>query len=412
MDKSMKRPTLLLIGIIIASSIVLCAKRVGADQTASPSSDLSSLNKKAVPWSAKMQELYKALSELLTDVTSNGRFNDPKNKVRIQAEAEKLASLVHDLNKKEMIRVDVDPTVQMVAEMLGRETKHAAAELKRGNRDYARTILRSVPTYCIACHTRNASGVQFSELPLEPSSGSLSPVERGQFFAASRQFDRAQDQFKSVIQDPETAVTNIFEWEQAVHQSLAIAVRVKNDPAQAREIAKTILKTPNAPSFMKEDAKTWMVSINEWQQELPHHEMTEEGLYAEAVRLMGKARETQKYPMDRTADVYYLRASAATHDLLQVAPKGMHSGEALLLAGLSYEVLSPVNMEDLHEAFYGACIRSAPHSPTAEICYRRLEADITADFTGSAGTDIPEDVRLSLKDLQQVSQPTLINVRQ
>jgi hypothetical protein len=401
MEKLMKRPTLLVIGIIIAVSIVLSSKRVGADPI-----------EKTPPWNAKMQELYKALSELLTDVTSNGRFNDPGNRARIQAEAEKLASLVHDLNKKGMVRADVDPTVQMVAAMLGRETKYAAEELKRGNREYARTILRSVPTYCIACHTRNTSGVQFSELPLEPSSGSLSSVERGEFFAASRQFDRAQDQFKNVIRDPKTAQTNIFDWEQAVHQSLAIAVRVKNDPAEAREIVKAILKTPNAPTFMKEDAKAWLTSINEWQQEPPHHAMTEERLYAEAVRLMGKARETQKYPMDRTADIYYLRASAATHDLLQVAPMGEHSGEAMLLAGLSYEVLSPVNLEDLHEAFYGACIRKSPHTPTAEICYRRLEADVTADFTGSAGTDIPEDVRLNLKDLQQVSQPTLINVRQ
>lgn len=400
----MKRTTLLVLGLIVVGSIILCAKRVGADELARPDPKASPpLTEKAIPWSGKMQSLYKTLSDVLTDVTSNRRFNDPENKLRIQMETDELARLAHDLNRKNMVRADADPTVEMVAEMLGSETKRAASELKRGHRTYARSILLSVPSYCIACHTRNSTGVEFAELPIEPSTKSLTPIERGEFYAASRQFDRAQDQFKLIIQDSKFAAVDVFDWQKAVHHSLAIAVRVKQDPSQAKEIVQAILKTPNAPFFMKQDAKSWLASINEWQQESPRHAASEEGLYSEAVRLLARARETQKYPMDRTADIFYLRASAATHDLLQVAPNGPHSSEAFLLAGLSYEVLNPVNLENLHELYYGACIRKAPHSPTAEICFQRLEQDITQDYTGSIGVDIPEDVRQSLENLQRLA---------
>lgn len=188
-----------------------------------------------------------------------------------------------------MTAPDRDPTLPIIADMLGRETKRAALALKRGDWAYGRSILRSVPGYCIACHTRNSTGPQFSKVSFEPTSTGMSSLEKGEFFAASRQFDRAQDEFSKVIHDAQIVERQPFDWERAV-------------------------------------------------------------------RLMAKAREMQKYPVDRTADVLYLRTSAATHDLLQAAPVGPHLGEALLLAGLSYEILSPLKAEDLHEIFYEACV--------------------------------------------------------
>jgi len=384
----------------VMGSLSLPINQVTADEA-------TTVKSSGIRWSSKMQELYKTLADLLTDVSSTKRYFDPVNKTRIESEATHLSALGHDLAKMGGTPSDPDPTIQIVAGMLRRETKRAADELKRGNRAYARNILRSVPNYCIACHTRNSTGPQFDRLPFEPTSKSLSTEERGEFFAASRQFDRAQGEFLKMIQDPQPTNQNNWNWEKAVHNSLAIAIRVKNDPLQAQEIVDAVLKTPNAPSFMKEDAKAWKKSIAEWREEPAHQPMTEEGLYAETLRLMSKARDMQNYPMDRTADVYYLRASATVHDLLQAAPNGVHAEDALLLAGISYEVLSPLKVEDLHEIYYEACIRRAPHSPTSELCYRRLEADTVLDYTGSGGTDVPDEVHQRLSELRGLSQPTI-----
>ena len=201
-------------------------------------------------WSTKMQSLYKALSELLTDVTSDSQFNNLKNKKRIENEASALANLAHDLDTNEVSSPDRDPTIQIVARMLARESKRAANALKSGNRVYARSVLRSLPSYCIACHTRNASGPQLKSLPFEPSNNTLTQLERGEFYTATRQFDRAQNEFKKMIQNPNTEKVNTWDWERAVRQSLAIAIRVKKDPSQAMAITETILASPQAPSFM------------------------------------------------------------------------------------------------------------------------------------------------------------------
>jgi hypothetical protein len=236
---------------------------------------------------------------------------------------------------------------------------------------------------------------------LEPSGkgGALSQVERGEFYAATRQFDRAQNEFIGVINNPEVAKNLPLDWIKAVHDSLAIAVRVKRDPDLARNVATAVLTTDNAPVFERQDAVQWKASIDDWHQELPRIPQTETGLYAEMVRLMSKAHDTQKYPADHSGDVYYLRASSVAHDLLQMAPNGPLAPEALLMEGICYEVLSPVNLEDLHGIYYEACIRRAPHTPTAELCYRRYEQSTFFDYTGSAGMEIPADVREKMLEL-------------
>ena len=146
----------------------------------------------------------------------------------------------------------------------------------------------------------------------------------------------------------------------------------------------------------------------DWKNEIPRQAITEEGLYSEALRLTAEAHRLQKYPLDRSADVIYLRASAALHHLLQVAPEGRHAGEAFLLAGLCYEVLKPLNLEELHEIYYEACIKKVPHSATAELCYHRYEESIYMGFTGSGGTDIPQDVKEKLGKLENLAHTSPI----
>ena len=355
-------------------------------------------------WSANMQELYKILASLMNDVASDQQFNNPSNRHRIENEAKRLSSLAHDLKDSDPSALDADPTVRILSTMFAQEAQQAVVELKRNNRAYARNILRAVPSYCIACHTRNSSGPQFAKLPFEPSVN-LTQLERGSFFAASRQFDRAQDEFKKIVKNGLLAKSQPFQWERSVYQSLSIAIRVKKDPGQALEIVQTVLETPDAPVFLKQYAQQWKLSILEWQKESAVPLKTEEGLYTEAKRLMAKAREVQKYPMDRMADVLYLRATAIVHDLLQVAPQGNYVGEAFLLAGLCYEVLSPLRLEDLHNIYYEACIRKSPHTATAELCYQRYEESIYLGYTGSAGTDVPADMNTKLNELKVLAQP-------
>ena len=355
-----------------------------------------------------MQGLSKTLSEIITDVSSDQRFKDPANKAKIIQEAETLAGLAHDLQKKSVAFPNQDPTLPIITGILARESKRAVIELKRDNRSYARSILKTIPGICMTCHTRNASGPQFASGAFEPTSPGLTQLEQAEFFVATRQFDRAQDIYKKVVESADEAKKNPFAWEKAVQQSLAIAVRVKQNPTEALAIASKVVKIVEAPTFTREDAQVWETSIRNWQKEPSRKAMSARGYMAEIARLMTEAKRMQKYPLDRKGDIYYLRASAVTHDLLQSFPKSPEADQALLMAGLSYEVLTPLKTDHLHEIYYEACIRRSPHTPLAESCYRRFEENIYYGYTGSAGTEIPEEVEDQLKQLRILAFPSSV----
>jgi hypothetical protein len=208
-----------------------------------------------------------------------------------------------------------------------------------------------------------------------------------------------------MIEDPTGPVVRSLEWEQAIHLGLAIAVRVKRDPEQSLALVEKVIGAKKGPYFLKQDALKWKESILKWKEQTSRRTLTEEGLHLEAMQLITQAREVQKYPADHAADVLYLRASAVIHELLQTAPDGRFGQEALLMAGMCYDALRPLGLEDIHDIYYEACIKKAPHTPTAEICYRRYEQSTYEGYTGSAGSFLPTEVQQKLQQLENLAHP-------
>jgi hypothetical protein len=182
-----------------------------------------------------------------------------------------------------------------------------------------------------------------------------------------------------------------------------VSVRVKKNPAVAMEIASAVIAAPTTPEFTKQNARKWKESIAAWQAEPEHKTNTEEGLYLEMKRILQQARDSQKYPADRSAEVLYLRTTALAHDLLTEFPNGSHKAEALLIAGLSYEILSDPIMWPMHEIYFETCIRTAPHSTIAGECFRHFEESIFVGWSGSGGTFIPDEVQARMNELKALA---------
>jgi hypothetical protein len=357
-------------------------------------------------WAASMKGLEKALQELLLDLNNDKRFSSTKNFGRIEKNAEKFAKLAHELKVTNADSPDADPTIQIIAGQFSDEAKEAYKLLASGHRDYAREKLRSMTGYCMACHTRNSNGPSFQGIIAAPAVQSLRGLERADFFTSTRHFDRALDEYEKLLSEPANVEHRVFDWEKAIRAGLAISVRVKKDPERSLSIIDRVLAAPKAPFFLREQAIEWKKSLNAWKAEGRVTPQTEEGYYAHAIKLLGDARALQKYPADRSADVLYLRASSAVHDLLSFAPNGKYATDALYLAGLCYEVLHDLNLWDQHEFYYLACIKRSPHTEIARQCFKHYEQSVFFGYTGSGGTHIPSDVGMRLKYLELLSTPS------
>ena len=360
-------------------------------------------SKPANPVPAKMQKLYLTLSDLLTHSSSSERYSDKSNKSKIEEDLKILSTLSHTMNDREFKGEKSDPTLTILSGYLNEESKSAYDAFKNGKFEYSRNIVRALPGTCIACHSRTDNGAQFDKLGLEPSEGNMSAIEKAEFYAATRQFDRAEKEFLSIIENEKTASEDPYTWEQAIRQSVTVAIRVKKDAQLAKKIIDSALTQKKAAFYVKQDLAQWKKSVDQWLKEPKRTIKTEKGLYAEGARLISEAHKLQKFPMDHSADISYLRASSLYYDLIQLAPTGKHVSEALMMQGICNEVLSPKGFEDLHRLFYEACIRKSPHTQTAMDCYRNYERSTIQGYTGSAGVSVPEDIKQKLLDLFSLS---------
>jgi hypothetical protein len=177
-------------------------------------------------------------------------------------------------------------------------------------------------------------------------------------------------------------------------------VRVRKDPSAGGKLVAMVIAEPSAPVFLKARAVRWRDSIEKWKAEPPVRTMNGEQTWAKTKRLLREASEMQNYPADHSADVLFLRVSAAAHDTLSLAPDGPHAAEALHAAGVAYEALGEPALWPLHEIYFEACVRQAPHTAIAAICYKRYEESVYFGYSGSGGMSIPPDVERTLRELR------------
>jgi len=360
----------------------------------------------ATTWNRNMQTLFQSLQELLVLTVDDAKFNDPKNTARIESAAEAMMKGAHDVSKMRGKSPDLDPSVGIFSALLQDESRRAYEAYKSGHKEYARSLFKNMASACVACHSRTAAG---SRLQWDFSAGfaqGLSQYQQAELLAAGRSFDAALTALEKVLTDFEMAKKRPYDWNRALRFALAISIRMERDPAKALALLEKTSKTPGTPQFSKLDMQDWIRSLTAWKAEKASGAVepsSEEGLNQEAKRLLGLARAAQRYPMDRAGDILYLRATSLLHQQLQVAPAGAKSSEAMLLLGLSYEVLRDFELWNLNEIYFEACIHRAPHTDTSETCYRKLEESVITGYTGSSGTDIPDGARKKLDSLRKMA---------
>lgn len=356
-------------------------------------------------WPQKMQELSKTITELLPDITRSNAPTDTEKK-RLEKNAKKLARLAHTIkmpaeSKEGVVRPDTDPTLTFVSGLFAADAKLAYNAIHIGNYDYGKSTLRTLTSYCVACHTRTDKGPQFPKLDVKMDG--LAPIEKGRVLAATRQFDAALAEFEKIIADPKTADSNPFGWGTAMRHALTIAIRVKKDPAVANAVLAKAKSLPRVPPLFAAYLPSWQASIDEWKSEKKAGS-SEEDLYSLAKKLSARAVAEQTYPFDHRLDVLYLRISETAHDLLGQYPKSPHAPEALLMIGNAYGLLSDRFLSPLPEMYYAACVRLVPHSDMAEQCFQRYEETVHFGYSGSAGTMLPADTSETLEQLRKLGQ--------
>lgn len=363
--------------------------------------------KDARSWASQMQKMSKNLERLMPYVFSREEFSDSKNRNQVKELVTDYSRSVQHVPEHMGKKIlGDDPLVKYYLDNLKDGGQQGLRAFNEGHLDYSRNILKDSMGACFNCHTTTQLGPEntFSTSRLD-SSFRIYPTEKADYYVATRQYDQAIRVLEGVLERPDTSAEQPHEQMLAMKKYLALMVRVRKEPTRAGDTIAKYLKNGNPPYFVATEAEAWVKSLRRWASE----KRKQPKPLQKAKDLMKQAARAQS--AYHAGYVENLRVTALLHEALKDTKKPLEKADIYRMLGDSYDIVSDLGMWDLPEAYYEACVRTAPKSKVAQACYRNYERAIVMGFSGSAGVFIPAEERSKMRDLKDIAQAGAVQPR-
>ena len=348
----------------------------------------------------EMHEMAKEITTLQKFMLSDTEFAAPKNEEAIKKSMGSLENHLEHLGQQSFAS---DPALKVNLSLLRSHVTDATRAFKDGSKPFARYMLQSSLQMCIACHTRRKAA-DFA-WP-EPEAGALPALDRADYYFATRQFSKGRELYESMVTGYPGNKEPQWNLRRAMLSLAVFYARVQEDPAAGSAYFAKVAENKELPAYLQQETKAWSKEFGDWAREKPAktEKATDAALLARAKKLLRHDDFTLVSEVGRSFHVRRLRASALLHRVLESpGEKSPAKAEALLYLGQIYPRISSNIFFRFGEMYLKACIQDYKKTASARSCYVALELLVTEGFTGSAGTNIPQDEEVELMRLKRLA---------
>ncbi|MBM3223352.1 MAG: hypothetical protein FJZ47_06085 [Candidatus Tectomicrobia bacterium] len=349
------------------------------------------------PLQPTMQAFFHALTTAFPWSLDAQQFQDPAQRPRILEALRALASNAAGLSSHGQ---DVPQSFDFLRRSLARNAEDAAQRYAQGEYRSARFALQQLTDNCFACHSRFTNPTAFNlgaRFLAATKVKELGLRDQVRLAVATRQFDTAlntcEETLRStVLTAADIDVMGIFE------DYLKLALRVRGDFPRATAALGQFLQRSDVPFYVRERLTSWRVAL----QELQPQGLTGEALpRARALIQAGQLRN--RFPADHQGLIHFVVASSLLHRALSTPPADPASlAELYYLLGITESYISRTSWVTETAFFLETAIRLAPSSPVAMQAYDLLNAYILAEYTGSSGAHVPQELQEQLEELRKL----------
>lgn len=338
---------------------------------------------------ASMRAAFQSLVGLQPYLASPPRFRDPKNAQVIAEKLQAMAAVPHAFPARAGTG---EPGLEALSGLFDGSLRSVQARFAGGEHEYARLQLRTITSLCFGCHSRVQASKDFEDLGHQVEALGLTPFEKAELLAATRQFDRAAAAYQAILAAPPRSEREHLQYTQALRHLLGILVRVKGDAAATTALLDGLARRGDLPKPITHLVESWRRDAAAWRKDrFDPRKASSAALVKKARALVEQAGGRAAFLSDSSRDILYLRASNALHEALARDGRLQQRGEALYLLGLCSAAVQDPTLWELDRLYFEACVRENPHSALARRCFARLSDRVYFGYTGSAGTNIPDD---------------------
>jgi hypothetical protein len=220
--------------------------------------------------------------------------------------------------------------------------------------------------------------------------------EQAKLFLVTRQFDKSQDAYRQIFASKQYTGDQLAlaDW---IADYLSIAIRVKKDFAGAKATLTQLKSRTDLPMYMQSDIQAWIKEVDQLSK---RKDM--KATLPNIRTLMNEAKSIVQFPADREALIHYLLASSLLHEYILTTPKGKDAAEAYFLLGMTESMSARSYWLSQNEYYFETAIRMDPSSTYAKRAFKQLEENTLFEYSGSAGTYIPDEVQKHMNELRDL----------
>lgn len=346
-----------------------------------------------------MRQFFEELKYLKKYSVSEKKFSDPKNTVEISQHLNSFAKAAKAAGHDPILKHDNFKFSQRVLENHIQET---ARVFDKGNKNFSRWMLNSTLSVCMSCHSQMPSGNRtFFEFTKQESY--FSEFEQAEFLFATHDFDKASALYDKII-NRSLKFDDKFEVEKALERQVAYYSRIKRNPKEAIKKFESYKKVQNLTETTLRDIDNWILQFKNWQLDhdiVPKFANEKEILKFARTHLDPKAAKTnnQSYGPDLVTHLY---TSGLLYEYLFTHPKSKATPEILYWLAVSDRMINHNFFYSLADLYLKECVIEYPTLPIAKKCYSEYEKEMIFSYSGSAGTNLPGDVKDELESLQRL----------
>jgi hypothetical protein len=344
---------------------------------------------------ALMRDMLENLQVLLPASASTQSFADPARADEIRQALQALASNASAIADHAGAR---DRSSRYLADAVAHDARQVLRAWSQGRTESSIFFLHQTTQNCVACHTRlpHPGDSPFSEsLAKSATLAALPALERARIQVATRRFEDALTTYEAIFAD---ASLHPAETLSAWTDYLVVCLRGEGDYVRPQAALERFAKRPDVWSNLRDDVRAWLDSVREL---APRAEQAPS--LASARALLDQASLRMRFPADRQALVHYIAASTHLHRFVAAHPEATpETGEAYWLLGLAELHVAREYWVSSADFYLETAIRTAPKAPYAKQAYALLEQETLLGYTGSAGTNLPDDVKRHLAELRKL----------
>jgi hypothetical protein len=338
-----------------------------------------------------MRRALKNIQILVPYSLDSSKFSDSSNRDRIKNQLRLLVTNTEAISNH--FKTNNSDSF-FIGFSMAKDAKEAEISFSKGDYNQSKFILHHITDNCVSCHTKlkSKNSVKIGEnLFSNIKNKNLSGSDLAHYRTVTRQFGKALEEYEQSFLN----LKNNFN-AMDFGRYLKIALRVKSDPERVQKLLKKLEKKRSADKRLLGHIRSWNSSIGKIISNKSLSNLSLEN----SRKLIEMASKAQSHYYDSRSIVYLITASTVLNSRLLKETKQNTISEIYMLLGEIEDRMPQEFWVSETEHFLEKSIRTSPKSIFAKRSLGILEDRFVFEFTGSSGTNIPNDVELTLKDLR------------